>query len=150
LSGVGAPVWRATLMLALYFATRLVYRQRATLNTIGAAGLALLLIRPDALLSSSFQLSFASVLVIAGIAIPLMQRVTQPYRRALRNIETTNYDVYLPPRMAQLRLDLRLVAGRLAKFIGARIPLPTMALAGRGLLIVCDFLLISAILQIGL
>jgi competence protein ComEC len=32
LTDVGAPVWRATLMLALYLSARLLYRQRATLT----------------------------------------------------------------------------------------------------------------------
>jgi predicted membrane metal-binding protein len=39
----GLPVWRAALMFAVYLATRLLYRDRAMLNTRGAAGFALLI-----------------------------------------------------------------------------------------------------------
>jgi competence protein ComEC len=84
LTDVGAPVWRATLMLALYLGARLLYRRKSILNTIGAAGLALLIIDPEALLGASFQLSFLCVLVIAGIGTPLLERTTQPLARALR------------------------------------------------------------------
>jgi competence protein ComEC len=58
LTDVGAPVWRATLMLALYLGARLLYRRKSILNTIGAAALALLIVNPTALLGASFQLSF--------------------------------------------------------------------------------------------
>ncbi len=71
LTDVGAPVWRATLMLALYLSARLLYRRKSILNTIGAAALALLIVDPAALLGASFQLSFLCVLVIAGISAPV-------------------------------------------------------------------------------
>jgi competence protein ComEC len=150
LSDVGAPVWRATLMLALYLAARLLYRQRATLNTIGAAALVLLILDPAALFGASFQLSFLCVLIIAAVGLPLVERTTQPYSCALRYLDAVSYDVALPPRLAQFRLDLRMIAGRLARFFGKRIS--TMALGGIGrvLLISCEFLLISVVLQVGL
>ena len=40
---VGAPVWRATLLCAIYLATRLLYRDRAMVNALGAAALGLLI-----------------------------------------------------------------------------------------------------------
>lgn len=110
----GAPIWRATLMLALYLGARLLYRERAPLNAIGAAGLGLLLLDPRALFDPSFQLTFLAVLAIGGIALPLLQRTSAPYRRGLRYLDTTAYDLALEPRLAQFRLDLRLLAERLA------------------------------------
>ena len=150
LTDVGAPVWRATLMLALYLSARLLYRQRSTLNTIGAAALALLLVDPSQLLGASFQLSFLCVLIIAGVALPILERTTQPFSRALRQLDSPGYDASLPPPMAQRRLDLRMISGRAARFLGKRIPLQTMAVGARVLLIACDFFLISVILQLGL
>ena len=41
-TNVGPPVWRAALMFAVYLATRLLYRDRAMLNALGAAALALM------------------------------------------------------------------------------------------------------------
>ena len=123
LTDVGAPVWRATLMLALYLGARLLYRRKSILNTIGAAALALLIIDPAALLGASFQLSFLCVLVIAGVGSPLLQRTTQPLSGALRSLDSIGYDAALSPPLAQLRLDLRMIAGRLQRFFGKRIPL---------------------------
>jgi competence protein ComEC len=149
LTDVGAPVWRATLMLTLYLSTRLLYRRKSILNTIGAAALALLIVDPAALFGASFQLSFLCVLVIAGIGTPILERTTQPLSRALRNLDAPSYDVALSPPLAQFRLDLRMVAGRLQRFFGKRIPLIMLSGAGRVLLVGCEFLLISTVLQAG-
>lgn len=149
LTDVGAPVWRATLMLALYLGARLLYRRKSILNTIGAAALALLIVDPAALLGASFQLSFLCVLVIAGIATPLLERTTQPLSRALRSLDATGYDAALHPSLAQLRLDLRMVAGRLQRFFGKRIPLTALSVTARALLLGFEFLVISTVLQAG-
>jgi competence protein ComEC len=149
LTDVGAPVWRATLMLALYLGARLLYRRKSILNTIGAAALALLIVDPTALLGASFQLSFLCVLVIAGIGTPLLERTTQPLSRSLRSLEATGYDAALSPHLAQLRLDLRMIAGRLQRFFGKRVPLIVLSSTGRVLIVGCEFLLISTVLQAG-
>ncbi len=149
LTDVGAPVWRATLMLGLYLGTRLLYRRKSILNTIGAAALALLLVEPAALLGASFQLSFLCVLVIAGIGTPVLERTTQPLSRALRSLDSIGYDAALSPSLAQVRLDLRMVAGRLQRFFGKRIPLIVLSGTARVLLVACEFLVISTVLQAG-
>ena len=113
----GAPVWRATVMLAIYMITRLLYRERAQLNVIGTAGLVLLLANPQALFGASFQLSFLAVLAIAAVVMPILERTSAPWRRALVNFDSTGYEVSLPPKQAQFRLDLRLLAGRLSRFV---------------------------------
>ncbi len=149
LTDVGAPVWRATLMLALYLGARLLYRRKSVLNTIGTAGLALLIVDPTVLLGASFQLSFLCVLVIAGVGAPLLERTTQPLSRALRSLDATSYDAALSPMLAQFRLDLRMIAGRLQRFFGKRMPLIVLGGAARIFLLSCEFLVISAALQIG-
>jgi competence protein ComEC len=70
LADLGAPVLRAVLMLAIVLLTKLLYRERALLNGIGLAALVLLAAEPQALFEASFQLTFLSVLAIAGIAVP--------------------------------------------------------------------------------
>jgi competence protein ComEC len=149
LTDVGAPVWRATLMLALYLGARLLYRRKSILNTIGAAALALLIMDPAALLGASFQLSFLCVLVIAGIGTPLLERTTRPLSRALRSLDATGYDAALSPPLAQFRLDLRMVAGRLQRFLGKRLPLIMLSVTTRVLLVGCEFIVISMVLQAG-
>jgi competence protein ComEC len=149
LTGVGAPVWRATLMLALYLCTRLLYRRKSVLNAIGVAALILLLIDPASLFGASFQLSFLCVLIITAIGTPLLERTTQPVLSAVKNLDSAGYDYALPPALVQLRLDLRLVAGRLRSFLGQRTALPLLAIAARVMLLSCEFLVISLVLQVG-
>jgi competence protein ComEC len=149
LTDVGVPVWLATLMLMVYLVAKLLYRDRSVLNTIGAAAIALLVVDPAALFGASFQLSFLCVLIIAAIGAPILQRSTRPLIAALRNLDATGYDFALPPRLVQFRLDLRMIAGRLQLFTGRRIPIILFSQGGRLLLIGCEFLVISLILQIG-
>ncbi len=149
LTDVGAPVWRATLMLILYLCAKALYRSRAVLNTIAAAGLVLLLIRPDALFGASFQLSFLCVLIITAIGTPLVQRTIQPFASAVKNLNSQAYDFALPASLVQFRLDLRLLAERLERFLGERFSLLALASGVRVAVLSGEFLAISIILQIG-
>jgi competence protein ComEC len=146
----GIPILRATLMLGLYLGARLVYRDRAPLNAVGAAALILLALDPRALFDAGFQLTFLAVIAIAGIGVPLLERTSEPYRRALRQLDAVDYDVSLPPRLAQFRLDLRLVAERLGRFVGERVARWLMIGCGRTALGTYDVLVIAALMQVAL
>jgi competence protein ComEC len=150
LTEVGAPVWRATLMCAIFLGTRLLYRERAMVNALGAAALALLVFDPRQLFTASFQMTFVCVLIVAAIGLPLVERTSQRYRRALVHWDSEDYGPSLSPRIAQFRLDLRLIAGRLARFLGKTGSLQLV----RGGTIVClrtfELLLVSAVMQMGL
>lgn len=122
LTEVGAPVWRATLMLMAYLCARFFYRRQSVLNAIGLAALILMLIKPGDLMGASFQLSFLCVLTITAIGVPLVERATQPYASAVKNIDSLAFDLALTPTLAQFRLDLRMVARRLARFLGEWCP----------------------------
>ena len=150
LTDVGAPIWRATLMLALYLGARLLYREQSMLNAIGAAALGLLVLNPQVLFGPSFQLTFLCVLLIVTVGVPILERTSQPYHRGLMYLDSTRYDVLLSPKVAQFRLDLRMVAGRLERFIGGRLPLPAMAGMLRIGLGGFEILIISAVMQMGL
>ncbi len=147
---VGAPIWRATLMLVLYLGARSLYRDRSILNAIGAAALGLMVVDAQALFGASFQLTFLCVLLIAAIGIPILQRTSQPLHRGLRHLGSVDYDISLPPRVAQFRLALRMIAGRLAPFLGRHLPLPALAGAARAVLAGFELLFISALMQVGL
>jgi len=149
LTGVGVPVWRAALMLALYLTARLLYRDRSVLNTIGAAAIALLMVDPAAISGASFQLSFLCVLIIAAIGSPLLDRSTRPLIAALRNLPAIGYDFALSPRLVQFRLDVRMIAGRLGRLFGKRLVIPALSRGGHLLLLGCEFLVISLVLQAG-
>ncbi len=150
LTGLGSPVWRATLMLAIYLGARLLYREKSMLNSIGAAALGLMIVDPKVLFGASFQLTFLCVWLVAAVGIPILERTTQPFLRGSRHIASQSYDFVLPAKVVQFRLDLRMIAGRLQGFAGHRVPLPALAGASRLLLGAGELLLISVVMQIGL
>ncbi len=148
--GVGPPVWRAALMLATYLGARLLYRERNMMNAIGAAALGVLIADPHALFGASFQLTFLAVFIIAGIGSPILERTTLPYARGLRLLQTASYDLHVAPAVAQFRLDLRLIAGRLRRFIGERLSLALPAILMRVAIGLGELIFISALMQAGL
>lgn len=149
-TGVGAPVWRAALMLTIYLGARFLYRERSMLNALGAAALGVLIFDPRALFGASFQLTFLSVLVIAAIGVPVLERTTQPYTRGVRLLRFTSYDLQVEPEVAEFRLDLRLIAGRLGRFAGERAGLAIPGVLARVTLAGCELLFVSALMQAGL
>jgi competence protein ComEC len=150
LTDVGAPVWRATLMCAVYLATRLIYRERAMVNAVGAAALAVLIFDPRQLFTASFQMTFLCVLIVAAIALPMLDRTSQLYKRALAHWDSSNYGSHLPPEVLQFRVDLRLIASRAGLFVGDKWAGRMVRVAVRIGLAVFELLFISAVMQMGL
>jgi competence protein ComEC len=150
LTEVGAPVWRATLMCAIYLGTRLLYRDRAMVNALGAAALALLVFDPRQLFTASFQMTFLCVLIVAAIGLPFIERTSRLYRQALTHWDADDYGPSLPPRVAQFRLDLRLIASQLARFIGTHWSLRLIRTLTIIFLAAFELLLVSAVMQMGL
>jgi len=150
LTEVGAPVWRATLMCAIYLGTRLLYRDRAMVNALGAAALGLLVFDPRQLFTASFQMTFLCVLIVAAIGVPLVERTSQFYRQALAHWDSHDYGPTLPPRVAQFRVDLRLIAARLARFLGHPLSLRLVRTMTMICLSTFELLLVSAVMQMGL
>jgi competence protein ComEC len=148
--GVGPPVWRAALMLATYLGARLLYRERNMMNAIGAAAIGVLFVDPQALFGASFQLTFLAVFIIAGIGSPILERTTLPYARGLRLLQASSYDLHVAPPVAQFRLDLRMIAARLQRFIGPRLSLTLPAILMRIAIGLGELLFISALMQAGL
>jgi len=147
IAGMGVPIMRAVLMLSLFLVARLLYRDRSGLNATGFAALVVLVLSPAALYEPGFQLTFLALLAITGISLPILERTSTPCRSALKHLDTTGYDLGLEPKLAQFRLDLRLVAGRLQQFIGehaARIIVTRAIGISLGFF---DLLLISAVTQ---
>jgi competence protein ComEC len=147
---VGAPVWRATLMCAVYLCTRLLYRDRAMTNALGAAALGVLVFDPRQLFTASFQMTFICVLIVAAIGVPILHRTSQLYKRALANWSSTDYAALLPPRVAQFRLDLQLIAARLALFVGEKWSRRLIRATAAFVLATGELLFISAVMQMGL
>jgi len=150
-----APTLRATIMIAAYLSARLLDRDHSALNAVGFAALLLLLHRPAWLFEAGFQLSFSAALLIVCLAVPILERTTEPYRRALGNLEDERLDDRLAPKQAQLRLELRaLIAGIDARVgVLARHPWATAATVKTPLRLVLwalSMVLFTTVLQLGL
>jgi competence protein ComEC len=147
---VGAPVWRAALMCAVYLVARLAFRQRAMLNALGTAALVLLVFDPAQLFTASFQMTFLCVLIVAGICLPMLQRTTQLYKQALAHWDSKDYALKLIPGVAQFRVDLQLIAARVARFIGDKSSRRLVLGFSHFALATLELVFISAIMQVGL
>jgi competence protein ComEC len=121
LTGFGVPVQRALLMTAVFLVARLLTRQRNSLNALGAAALAVLILSPRALFEASFQMTFLAIVAIAGIAMPLGERTFLHYAHAARNLRDPWRDHTLPPRLARFRMMLRLWSEAIAENISPRL-----------------------------
>ncbi|PYV14333.1 MAG: hypothetical protein DMG21_18605 [Acidobacteria bacterium] len=110
-----APTLRATVMIAAYLVGKILYRERSLLNAVGLAALVLLFVRPAWLFEAGFDLSFAAALLIAGLAVPILSKTTEPYRLGLYRLKEINRDMGLPPKVTQFRLDLRSLAAFIEK-----------------------------------
>ena len=109
LADLGSPIVRATITLSIYLLTRLLFRDRAALNGLGIAALGILLVNPRTLFEASFQLTFLSVIAVAGIAVPILRRTVYPFRRALRNLDSPAFD--FAPADAGRAIPFRRAAG---------------------------------------
>ncbi|MCC6537265.1 MAG: DNA internalization-related competence protein ComEC/Rec2 [Bryobacterales bacterium] len=152
MAGGGAPVARAAAGLTLYLLGRCLFRQPRVLNLLAAVALGYLLIDPDSLFDASFQLSFLSVAMIGAVAAPLLERTLDPYARGLRKLGERQWDVHLPPRVASLRVELRLLAetARLAARLPERATRTLVDFTARGFCYCASLLTVSAVVQAGL
>ena len=118
LTGFAPPVQRALWLSAVYLFSRILYRERAPLNAIGIASIGVLIHNPSALFDASFQMTFLAVLAIAGVAMPLIEASLAPYLRGVRLPRQVRLDPFLPPKVAQMRVLLRMYVERLRYIVG--------------------------------
>ena len=145
LVGRSVPTQRAAVMIGLYLLARLIYRERALLNTIAAAALLLLILHPADLNDAGFQLSFFAVLLIAAIAVPLIEQTSAPYRRAVEDLENRDRDLTLAPPQAQFRIELRMLDDALGEKVPAWLFLPVV----RGAFRLYELVVVSLVIQVG-
>jgi competence protein ComEC len=112
-TGFAIPVQRSFWMVTLYLLGRLVYRNRSPLNVIGFAALCLAAVSPRSIFEASLQMTLLSVAAIAGIAVPLLERTLHARIQATRDLRLISLDPKLPPKIAQFRVTLRLIARHL-------------------------------------
>ncbi len=149
-TGFATPVQRSLWMVTLYLVGRLVYRERNVLNTIGFASLCLLAISPRSLFESSLQMTLLAVVCIGGVAVPLLANSVHPYLIATRDISLVALDVKLPPRIAQFRVMLRMIAAALAKAVYRRVGWGVLPWLIRVALRCVEALVVSCIVELAM
>jgi competence protein ComEC len=151
-SGLHAPVVRAAGGFTLYLIARFFFRRGRVLNLLAAVALLYLLWDPEQLFDAAFQLSFLCVAVIGAFVAPLLQATSRPLLLALKGPSAVEADPHMEPRIAQFRVELRLIAETIQSF--TRIPksliLPVLAFFIRLALFAYNLAAISAVVQIGL
>src|SRR5262249_12737955 len=115
-SGFSAPVVRAAGGFTLYLIARFFFRRGRVMNLLAAVALIYLTWDPDQLFDASFQLSFLSVAAIGALVAPLFETTLTPKARGMRMIHNLDADPHLEPRVAQLRVELRLAAETVSLF----------------------------------
>jgi competence protein ComEC len=147
------PVERAALMATVVLLARLFFRRVSVLNSVSLAAVVLLLARPSELSDSSFQLSFLAATIIAAVALPWIERTSEPYRRGLAHLADNTRDGAHPPRVQQFRLEMRQLLAWLAESLpkrlerAARIATEWTARGGLGL---WEMFQLSLTIQLGL
>ena len=121
LTGFGIPAQRALLMTAIYLIARWLDREITALNALGGAALAVLVLDSRSLFEASFQMTFMVILAIAGLAIPLNERLIAPHLRALRHLDIVRADASDTPRIAQFRVHLRMLIDLSADLLNPRL-----------------------------
>ena len=147
------PILRASLMVALSLCARPLFRRVELLNTIAAAALVILIWRPSSLADSSFQLSFLAAAVIACLALPWLDRSSEPYRAGLAHLGDVTRDIVHPPKIIQFRIEMRMaeqwLASRMPPWAVKRADF-LLALPIRAGLRLWEVALLSAVIQWGM
>jgi competence protein ComEC len=150
--GWNAPAIRAAGGFTLYVAARYFYRRGRLLNLLAAVALVYLIYDPSQLFEAGFQLSFLAVATIGLLAVPVLEATSTLYARGIVGITQPSRVPRLPPRAAQFRLELRLLAETASYYL----PLPrawwerVLAVTARAFFYAYELAVISAAIQIGL
>ncbi len=152
ISGFSAPVVRAAGGFTLVLAACYLFRRVRLLNIIGAVAAVYLIVDPDQLFDPSFQLSFLSAAALAALAIPLMERWTEPLRIAARSTGRAIPNLAHDPHIATLRVELRFLAETI--HLWTRLPeaaaLRVASWGARLGVFVAEGIIVSACVQFGL
>ena len=147
------PILRAVLMAAIFLSAKLLYRRMDLVNVAAISALVILVARPSELTDASFLLSYSAVAMIGAIALPCIERSSEPYRVGLEYLSDVTRDVSHPPKVIQFRIEMRAATA----WVSTRLPRFASPI-GRGVMVqplrcsLClwEIVLISALLQLGM
>jgi competence protein ComEC len=143
-SGWHAPSVRAAAGLTLVLIAGYFYRKRRPLNLLAAIAIGFLLLDPGELFDASFQLTFLAVAFLGAFAVPLIQATSGPLARGLSGLADTGRDLHLEPRVAQFRIEMRLLAQTF------HLPYSALAIPLRVGFFFYEIAAVSAVIQLGL
>ena len=150
--GWHAPCVRAAAGLTVFAIGSFFYRRRRAMNLLAAVALAFLVFDPEQLFDASFQLTFLAVAFLAAFAVPLIEATSGPLGRGLGDLADKRRDMFLPPRVAQFRIEMRLLAETLRR--AAHFPPRAARLAvvapARVILFTYEIAAVSAVIQLGI
>ena len=149
-TGFATPVQRSLWMITLYLLSRLIYRERSALNTVGFAALCLLAASPRSLFDAGLQMTLLAVVSIAGVAAPLLERTVHPHLTATRDLRLVAIDIKLSPHLAQFRVVLRMVAMRAQRAASARVGWRIFPWAVRFALRCVELLVVSCVVELAM
>lgn len=152
LTGCHTSVIRAAAGLTLFLLAGYFFRQRRLLNILAAIAIVFLVVDPAQLFEAGFQFTFLAVAMIGAFAVPLLEKTTSVYRRALPGLSDPDRGYRRDPRTAQFRVELRLLAETIQ--LWTRIPqrwsLRAMAVGLRLWFYLVELTVVSAVIQVGL
>ncbi|MBS1853875.1 MAG: ComEC/Rec2 family competence protein [Acidobacteria bacterium] len=143
-TGWQAPCIRSAAGLTLYLIASYFYRETRILNLLAAIALGFLVLDPGQLFDASFQLTFLAVGFLGAFAAPAIRATSGPLAAGLRDLANRDRDLHAEPRVAQFRIEMRLLAAAL------RVPCAMVAWPARGIFYVYEIVLTSAVVQLGL
>lgn len=143
-TGWQTPCVRSAAGLTLVLVANYFYRRKRPLNLLAAVAIAYLLLDPQQLFDASFQLTFLAVAFLGAFATPLLQATSGPLKQGLAGLRDLGRDLTLPPRAAQFRIELRLLAGTF------HIPDRLLTAAAQAIFFVYEVVAVSAVVQLGL
>jgi competence protein ComEC len=151
-TGFQAPGVRSSAGLTLFMICGFFYRRRRALNLLAAVAIGFLVLDPEQLFDASFQLTFLAVAFLGAFAAPLIRATSGPLARGLADLQDAGRDVHLAPRIAQFRVEMRLLAEtiRLLIRVPARVATMAITVPARTLFFFFDITVTSAIAQFGL
>lgn len=149
-TGFAIPAQRSFWMIALYLTGRLLFRNRNPLNVIGFAALCVAAASPRSIFDASFQMTFLAVTAIAGIALPLLEPTLHAWSQATRDLTLIAIDPKLPPRIAQFRVTLRLIARHLEQATSRRFAWTTVPFLLRTLCRLGELLFVTLTVELAL
>ena len=151
-AGWGAPCVRSAAGLTLVAVAGYLFRERRPLNLLAAVAMGFLVLDPDQLFDASFQLTFLAVAFLGAFATPLIRATSGPLARGLEGLEDTAREMHMLPRVAQFRIEMRLLADTLHRVLRlpARWARGAVVTVARVLMFFFEITVVSAVIQVGL